>query len=252
MTNPVQRNQNFTMQLVSSHLSQTQASGPNFQDTLQIRELAQNSSVCSKAWKSITDFVKSIFKCLFGRSAVDPKTRIQEIAARDHFLWFYTEQQNPLTAFMGNFHLCKIQLWGLQFECAESAFQAAKFRPNIALMQQFQGLHGDAAFRLARQLTQNWTPNQHAHWRANNRDAMHEVLHAKFSQNPQLKELLLATGSAYLVEHIPVKGRDAFWGDDSDGTGQNWLGIKLMETRRNLGGGAPVTKNAQYNAFLQR
>ena len=81
---------------------------------------------------------------------------------------------------------------------------------------------------------------------------MREVVKAKFSQSSELKELLLATGNAFLVEHIPVKGRDAFWGDDHDGTGQNWLGFILMETRGHLGGARPVNRNQQYNRFIHR
>jgi ribA/ribD-fused uncharacterized protein len=120
----------------------------------------------------------------------------------------------------------------------------------MAQMQQFQNLDGEGAFRLGRTLSQGWGQATHNAWRARNLSVMRQVVNAKFQQNADLKELLLATGNAYLVEHIPVKGRDAFWGDDSDGAGQNWLGQIAMETRGNLGGGAPVQRNAQYHQFL--
>ena len=55
-------------------------------------------------------------------------------------------------------------------------------------------------------------------WEAVKVDVMREAVCAKFSQHPDLRRILLATGEATLVEHTP---RDAFWGDGGDGQGQN-------------------------------
>ena len=60
---------------------------------------------------------------------------------------------------------------------------------------------------------------------------MREALRAKFTQHPDLKELLLRTGSAQLVEHT---ANDNYWGDGGDGSGKNRLGILLMELRAEL------------------
>ena len=125
---------------------------------------------------------------------------------------------------------------GLTFETAEGAFQAAKFKPKKALMQQFTSLGGDAAWRLAKKLD----GQKRADWMKANVDEMLEVLRAKF-KDPQLKQMLLATASAYLVEHCP-QGRDAFWADNGDGTGQNKLGESLMIVRGEYGGTGPVPK----------
>ena len=51
---------------------------------------------------------------------------------------------------------------------------------------------------------------------------------AKFSQNPDLAALLLATGEAALIEDSPS---DPFWGTGRDGNGANWAGRVLMEIR---------------------
>ena len=209
----------------------------------------RNPSFFSGIWETITRFFRSLFSCCSTPEATTEK--IQEIASRDHFVWFYKKEENLLTAFLGNFYPSKIHLWDFEFQCAEAAFQAAKFT-DPSVIRRFQRLDGQAAFRLGRQLTQNWERRDRDNWRARNLAVMDAVLHAKFSQNPRLKELLLATGDAYLVEHIPVKGRDAFWGDDSDGTGQNWLGTKLMEVRRRLGGSGHVAGHPNYDAFLRR
>ena len=60
---------------------------------------------------------------------------------------------------------------------------------------------------------------------------MREIVEAKFEQNPQLREMLLATGDAYLEEGNT-------WGDRTWGTvngvGANNLGRILMDVREGL------------------
>lgn len=57
---------------------------------------------------------------------------------------------------------------------------------------------------------------------------MREIVQAKFEQNPQLKDMLLATGNAYLEEGNT-------WGDRTwetvNGIGANHLGRILMDVR---------------------
>ena len=254
MTNPIHRSQNIVNEQVHAQPAAIKPPIPRVHDAL-IMAAPQQRSFLGSIWDSITKCFNSIvkyFRSFFERAPapprVDQKTQIQQLAARDHFVWFYKKEENDLTAFMGNFNPCPIQIWGMTFQCAEAAYQAAKFKPNTATMARFQNLTGKEAFQLGRQLGPGISNSQV--WRAQSLTVMREVVHAKFAQNPALKELLLATGNAFLVEHIPVKGRDAFWGDDSDGTGQNMLGAVMMATRGSLGGSAPVARNAQYNNFL--
>lgn len=51
---------------------------------------------------------------------------------------------------------------------------------------------------------------------------------AKFSQNQEIKDVLLSTGEALLVENTT---EDYYWGCGTNGNGENWLGRILMETR---------------------
>ena len=53
-------------------------------------------------------------------------------------------------------------------------------------------------------------------------------LRAKFGQHAALRNLLVETGSAELIEHTE---NDSFWADGGDGSGQNMLGVLLMELR---------------------
>ena len=62
---------------------------------------------------------------------------------------------------------------------------------------------------------------------------MEFVLRAKFAL-PSMRAALLASGSAVLLEHNEVVGRDTFWSDNYDGSGQNRLGRLLMLLRKEL------------------
>jgi ribA/ribD-fused uncharacterized protein len=60
---------------------------------------------------------------------------------------------------------------------------------------------------------------------------MKEALVAKFTQHKDLREILLKTEDALLVEHTH---KDKFWGDGGHGHGKNMLGKLLMEVREEL------------------
>ena len=68
-------------------------------------------------------------------------------------------------------------------------------------------------------------------WEHVKEDVMRAALTAKFTQHPALRELLLRTRKAELVEHTP---RDRYWGDGGNGRGKNRLGELLMELREIL------------------
>lgn len=68
-------------------------------------------------------------------------------------------------------------------------------------------------------------------WEEIKDDIMREALRAKFTQNDELKKILLETGDAELVEHT---ANDRYWGDGGDGSGKNMLGKLLMELRDEL------------------
>ncbi len=60
---------------------------------------------------------------------------------------------------------------------------------------------------------------------------MYDACLAKFSQHSDLKQLLLDTGDAIIIEHTK---NDNYWGDGGDGTGRNQLGKTLMRVRDTL------------------
>lgn len=68
-------------------------------------------------------------------------------------------------------------------------------------------------------------------WEEVKDELMLEALRAKFTQHKDLKEILLDTGDAILVEHTK---NDFYWADGGDGSGKNMLGILLMQLREEL------------------
>ena len=85
-------------------------------------------------------------------------------------------------------------------------------------------------------------PHVRKDWQATKEGAMLTALRAKFLEHPQLTRLLLDTGSRKLIEHTT---NDSYWGDGGNGSGQNRLGILLMQVRDEIarsqsagGGGA--------------
>jgi ribA/ribD-fused uncharacterized protein len=68
-------------------------------------------------------------------------------------------------------------------------------------------------------------------WESVKEDIMREALWAKFTQHDDLRDLLLGTGDAQIIEHTH---KDRYWGDGGDGSGLNRLGALLMEVRARL------------------
>lgn len=68
-------------------------------------------------------------------------------------------------------------------------------------------------------------------WEEVKDDIMRKAVYAKFSQNIELKNILLNTDPEYIVENT---SDDYYWGCGTNGSGKNMLGIILMEIREKL------------------
>jgi ribA/ribD-fused uncharacterized protein len=128
-----------------------------------------------------------------------------------------------------NFAAFPIRLNGVEWPTTEHNFQA----------QKFTGTPHEEAIRVAdspmaaAKMGRDRSRPLRSDWETVKDDIMREAVLAKFEQHPALRDLLLSTGNAELVEH--TKG-DAYWGDGGDGSGLNKLGRILMEVRKRLGG----------------
>ena len=125
---------------------------------------------------------------------------------------------------LSNYFPCRVEWEGRVYGSAEAAYHSGKY--PAADRDVFTRLDADPARKLSRV-----KPYDTAAWEVRKVRTMREVIWAKYSQNPELAQKLLATGDRYLEE-------TNWWGDKIwgvyQGEGQNLLGIILMDARARL------------------
>ena len=129
--------------------------------------------------------------------------------------------------FLSNFLKAPMVLDGSTWPTVEHYYQAQKFADPAK----------QAAIRaaptpgVAKQLA--WAPDAgfRADWDAVRDEVMLTAIRAKFTQHPDLRAQLLATGDTWLAEHTT---KDHYWADGGDGSGQNQFGRLLMQVRSEL------------------
>lgn len=150
------------------------------------------------------------------------KTKIEPTEVR-----FYRASEKPYGAF-SNLYRRQIEFEGEKFATSEHAYQAGKARkPEVRkwLME----APSPALLAMAAHGLYVWDIN--SDWSKIKFDRMKRVLQAKFTQHEDLKQLLLSTGTARLVESATVDNAvNRLWGE-VNGVGKNKLGELLMEVR---------------------
>ena len=141
-----------------------------------------------------------------------------------HTIRFY--RANDEYGKFSNFARYPIYLKGKVWPTSEHYFQAQKFSGSEHEEMIRKAKSAYSAAKLGRTLGP--LPKD---WNEQRIDVMYEAVRAKFIQHPELRNLLLATGDATLIEHT---AKDHFWADGGDGTGENWLGKILMNVRVEL------------------
>jgi ribA/ribD-fused uncharacterized protein len=126
--------------------------------------------------------------------------------------------------FLSNFYPCAVTYDGLTYTNSEAAFQSAKSVDlnNRTIFTDMAPLIAKMTGRMVL-LRPDWEQVKD--------QVMEDIVRAKFTQNEQLGKLLLATGSADLIEGNDWN--DTYWGV-SHGVGQNKLGKILMKIRNEL------------------
>lgn len=140
----------------------------------------------------------------------------------EHILQFSGEYR-----FLSNFWIAPVFWEGLLYPSSECAYQAAKsLDPAVRLL--FTTMTPSQAKKAGK------TVELRGDWEEVKLQVMYEIVLAKFTQNPSLKEKLLDTGTAYLEEGN--YHNDRFWGvcPPVTGTGRNELGKTLIQVRREL------------------
>lgn len=143
---------------------------------------------------------------------------------------FYRASEKPYGA-LSNLYRRAITFEGDTFATSEHAYQAGKAR-KPAVKAWLMAAPSPALLAMAAHGLYYWdiTPD----WSKNKLDRMRAVLHAKFTQHEDLRDLLLSTGDAKLIETATTDNTvNRFWGE-VNGVGENMLGVMLMELRTRL------------------
>ena len=139
---------------------------------------------------------------------------------------FYRERDAPYGCF-SNFSKHSFVIDGQPWQTVEHYFQAQKF-PGTPREHEIQIASAPMTAKLkGNERTTPLRPD----WDAVKDDIMREAVRAKFTQHDDIRAVLLGTGDEVLIEAAP---NDYYWGCGADGTGQNKLGLILMEIRDEL------------------
>ncbi|MCU1730767.1 MULTISPECIES: NADAR family protein [unclassified Pseudomonas] len=138
---------------------------------------------------------------------------------------FY-ETDKPYGCF-SNFSRHPITLDGILWPTTEHYFQACKFTEQVDIDAVREAKTPFLAAQIGRERHRSFRSD----WDQARDPVMLEALRAKFTQHADLRETLLGTGDAELVEHTK---NDRYWADGGDGSGKNMLGKLLEQVRAEL------------------
>lgn len=128
--------------------------------------------------------------------------------------------------FLSNFYESPVTYKGITYRNNEAAFQAQKVSKEDE-QKTFSDLNPSEAKKKGRHVTLR----KDVDWDSVKTTYMYEICLAKFSQNKELKDKLLATGDKHLEEGNTWG--DRIWGT-VNGVGENRLGKILMKVREEL------------------
>lgn len=158
------------------------------------------------------------------RSTKKSKTKAPKLSSE---IRFYRSNERPFGAF-SNLYRCEIRFEGDIFPTAEHAYQAGKAR-KASVRKWLLAAPSPSLVAMAAHGLYSWDVVED--WAKIKFDRMRGVLLAKFTQHPDLRSLLVSTGTSRLVEAGTVDNAvNRTWGE-VNGKGQNQLGLMLMELR---------------------
>ena len=126
-----------------------------------------------------------------------------------------------------NFSPHPIELDGKTWPTSEHYFQAQKFL-NEKIQEEFRR---EKSPMVAAKMGRDRNKPLRRDWEGVKDELMLNAVRAKFSQHQDIREILLSTGDATLIEHTK---NDSYWADGGDGSGLNRLGEILMQLREEL------------------
>lgn len=153
--------------------------------------------------------------------------------SNDQFVFFWN-------GIYSNWYPCVLNIKGITYNCVEQYMMAQKALSfdDMQAYNDIMATPDPAKQKAIGRKVQGFDPDA---WNAISKDVVYEACWEKF-QDPKLKAELLATGTKEIVEASPY---DKIWGiglgeedpliwDKTKWQGLNWLGVVIMEVRKNL------------------
>jgi len=146
-----------------------------------------------------------------------------DITRSDNVVAFWHENQE--NGFLSNLYHAPIIIDDVEWPTTEHWYQAMK-HVDLGLIEKIRKLEKPIASKhLARKMCKKLNRWPTDPYKLN---SMRMAIKFKFDQHPELKQKLMATWPATIIEDSP---KDTFWGVGPDGNGFNWMGVLLMELR---------------------
>ena len=163
------------------------------------------------------------------------------MSATKKIIPFYSHTKSNYKCF-SQFDKCRFTIDGIEYNCAEQWMMASKartFTGNDDILAEILHNNDPTKIKAFGRKVQNYDDNI---WSRVRYEVVVKGNYAKFSQNDNLKKILLDTRDAILVEASPY---DTIWGvglginnpdvnNPAKWRGQNLLGKALMEVREQL------------------
>ena len=132
-----------------------------------------------------------------------------------------------------NFAHTPVEIDGHTWFTTEHYYQSWKFKgvDDSASIRAFQRILTKKSPVEAAKLGRDKSILRRPEWKAIKDDAMRVAVACKANQHEEMREALLKTGDALIVEKAIT---DDYWGYGPDGNGKNMLGHVLMEVREAL------------------
>lgn len=138
-------------------------------------------------------------------------------------IYFYSARETPYGCF-SNFSPHSFVLDDQWWPTSEHYFQAQKF----AGTPYADTIRSAKSPTIAARLGRSRKVPIRSDWEAVKEEVMRQAVLAKFRTHAEIRDILLATEDEEIVESAPS---DYYWGCGKDGSGQNRLGVILMEVR---------------------
>ena len=140
-----------------------------------------------------------------------------------NYVHFYIDQYYLFS----NYSALPVKYKGVIYPTSEHAYQSAKFAHNKKIYNKIINAQSPSE---AKRISNEYKGYERKDWMSVKLQIMSNIIHEKAKQHEEVRNKLLITGAAQIVE----ASADSFWGHGKDNNGKNHLGKIWMQIREAL------------------